>query len=687
MARRGTPKPMSRSTKQWVVTMRKVQLFLRILELNGAIGILVLMVLITSADPLVAWIMRIAPAVVVIHCSYGIYHLSRAAGRRLPAASSAYHLFSAFSDLAVLPLYAFGTLAVKNNGSTWTTLLPNSNILEVLIPAVYYTLISAGSLHLTSLGVALWLGFMFRRISQLPPDMNPLESHLTARNRHKRNKSSVAVSSIGDGEKRSSMPLESGRSSADPYANASLARPQSVQGVDMFSKSRDSNRDSRLNLPSRQYQIIPGNSDARNSLRSTDMEMPMDLKRMSAPLSTSRLAPGGSYVELPLDDPNTTTLRSGTPTSSGWLSTAPTAVNQSPATASPRVGKFTETWYASDSLINRTQQRNRAMNNSGAQSGSAEDRKRRTYEALNQRYDFSVDESDDDGPAEFRYDSDDTGDNPNIRADRDAVSALSSDDENDRERQANHNDSLENDLTSRRHTYHPNPLRSNPLNLSTSYGPTSLPSQGPPPRRQTPFRASDASALSELSDVSINRRSVSGNRDLTERERKHMSAPVPSETTASAKKGLSKLTRKPTTWGRRGGSSAAASAANDGGSGLGISSAKTNHGNRVSSIQPESAFYSKPYGELKSATPPIMVGPNRTTTTTNSTITAVPSSDAGSAYAAGSGTNSPRVVSSGNDFDDIDLRSRVYGRRNVSGKVAEEGRAIGGYSRYGMLND
>ncbi len=52
-------KPMSRRTKEWIKVMRKVQLALRILELNGAIGLLALMILITGTDPLIGWIMRI----------------------------------------------------------------------------------------------------------------------------------------------------------------------------------------------------------------------------------------------------------------------------------------------------------------------------------------------------------------------------------------------------------------------------------------------------------------------------------------------------------------------------------------------------------------------------------------------------------------------------------------------------
>jgi hypothetical protein len=76
---------------------------------------------------------------------------------------------------------------------------------------------------------------------------------------------------------------------------------------------------------------------------------------------------------------------------------------------------------------------------------------------------------------------------------------------------------------------------------------------------------------------------------------------------------------------------------------------------RNSSIQPESSFYSKPYGELKPATPPIMVGTNR-------------------------------QVSSGNDYD-LSSANTAYGRRNISGKTAEEGRVGSRFSRYGVLEE
>lgn len=52
--------PMSPRTKKCIKWLRRIQLGLRLLELNGGIGILVLMILLTKVEPVVGWILRIA---------------------------------------------------------------------------------------------------------------------------------------------------------------------------------------------------------------------------------------------------------------------------------------------------------------------------------------------------------------------------------------------------------------------------------------------------------------------------------------------------------------------------------------------------------------------------------------------------------------------------------------------------
>ena len=376
----------------------------------------------------------------------------------------------------------------------------------------------------------------------MPPDMNPLEGHLTSR-AHKRNKSSVATTaSYADSDKHLSV-----------ISQADLSRPPSIPFMHTRQGSQTSlaTRDSRLDLPSRQYQIAPGNSP-RNSATS------VDLKRMSAPPRSSNR---NSYMDISLGDigahnsrPNSSYSRPGSSRpSSGNVAHRP---EQFPAaqTAQPRAAKFTEAWYASESLINRTQERTRALNQMNAAN------KRRAYEALNQNYDIA--------------DSDSENDENSLSRSQLAPEKDSPSDGNE--------------------GHHPNPLRSNPTASS------------PPRRPYTPYNPLRNAALSE---VNLNDRRVSGGQDIADEMAGNVAV------------------------GR----------------------------NRDSSIQPEN-FFSKPYGQLKPGTPPIMVGSNR-------------------------------QVSSGNDYDLGSGSAGVFGKRNVSGKIAEEGRAGAGgqnqnrWSRYSALNE
>ncbi|KAH7022472.1 hypothetical protein EDB80DRAFT_744967 [Ilyonectria destructans] len=503
---------MSPRIKSWIKWLRHFQLLLRVLELVGAVGILVLVILMTKIEAVTGWIMKITPAVATAHCLYAIYHLCRDSSGRPPASSSAYHLFSAMTDVAAAPIYAFCALTVHNKGDSWKTVLANQNLMDTFVPAVYYTFIGAGGLHLISLSTSLWLGWMFRKISLMPPDMNPLEDNLTARPKHKKAKSSVSTLSTMDTDSRLSTPRDSRRLSGLPHNG--VEAPPSIP----FMHTRTGSSTTMGSRTSRQYQIVPGSRDSiaskvpgfRDSIASRDT------KRTSVAPSYHR----DSYTEIPLNDPNS--------------SRPPSSSNRN---SQIRPAKFTETWVPTDSLISRTNQRNREM---AASKTSAQNRGSKSYEALTQRY-YNDDSSEDEYGDE------------NIQ--------IHNDDEAD----------LGGELR-------PHPLRLNPTETERST----------PPRAKTPFYPLGNS----LSEVSSNTRRVSASQDIAD------------EKPAFA---LAKPSR-----------------------------------NRQSSIQTEESFYSRPYGELKSATPPVIVGNNR-------------------------------KVSSGNDFDSK-YASGAYERRNVSGKVAEEGR-------------
>lgn len=461
----------------------------------------------------------------MLHCAYGIYHLSRRAGGRTPASSAAYQLFSAVSDLCVLPIYAFGVYVARLNGSGWGNLFDDKSLMQYFVPAAEYTALGAGALHLVSLCLSIWLGVMFRRIALMPPDLNPLEDRFTSRVRHKRNKSSIATTSTGESEKSfSSSPAERRRSG---MPQQDLSRPPTIPFMRTRANSGSSynSRDSRGDLPSRQYQIVPGNASPRASVVSTD------LKRLSGLPPSHR----SSYGELPLGEAGATNV-----------SRPSSGLESSGARGQQRVAKFTETWSTTDSLISRTQQRQRMMQPT-SQGQNRHENPYRSYEALGQRYD--------------------AGDGADSDSDHDDHNLAGSD--------------FENDISV---GLHPQPLRSNPLRVKTPYHPG---------RKST------------LCEVSVNSRQSSGTYDIADEKHATPSAPVPPP-------------------------------------------------HRATSIQRESEFFSKPYGQLKPATPPIMVGSNR-------------------------------QASSGNDYEG--KVSSTFGRRNVSGKVVEEGRADHRYSRYRVLNE
>ncbi|KAM5348507.1 hypothetical protein ACJ41O_008331 [Fusarium nematophilum] len=502
------------------------------MQLVAAVGLLTLMILITKVNALEGWVMRITPGIVILHCVYAIYHLSRDAAARPPASSAAYQLFSAASDLGTAPLYAFGALSVHNKGAEWATLLSNQSLMNFFKPAVYYTLISAGGLHLITLSISCWLGWMFRKISKMPPDMNPLEDHLTARPKHKRNKSSVATFSTADNDSRMSTPRGARRQSVVPHQGIhdDIEPPRAVPFTHTRTGSSTTvgSRASRSNLPpSPQYQRVPASPrrDRRDSIAS----------RATNRTSVTRSIYHDAYTEIPLDEQS-----NGSRPASSYTRTSQPHTQPQPQ---PRPAKFTETWMPTDSLISRTNHRNREME---AAKTSAANRENKSYEALAQRY--NLDESD----SEY-------GDENSPSYDLDA--------------------SVADDLR-------PHPLRLNPP-------PTQ---KATPPRVKTPYFPLGTS----LSEVSSNQRRVSASRDIAD--------------------------EKPAFTSR----------------------------NRQSSIQPETDFYSRPYGDLKSATPPVMM------------------------------VGSNRKVSSGNDYSFYP--NTAYERRNVSGKAIEEGRGGPAGNRFSFLD-
>lgn len=133
---------------------------------------------------------------------YAIYHLLHRANGRTPASSASYHFFALLIDAGLIPFYAFITWAGKTNfeqavgtKGRWRTFFP---IDDTVLHALWLTAIINGGLHILSFFMDVYLLIVFKKISQMPPDMNPLEDNLTSRRKSKHKYKSSSVSDFDD---------------------------------------------------------------------------------------------------------------------------------------------------------------------------------------------------------------------------------------------------------------------------------------------------------------------------------------------------------------------------------------------------------------------------------------------------------------------------------------------------------
>ena len=187
---------MSPRTKAKVKWTRFTQLFLRVCEMVGAVGMLFCVICIKGTDAATGWIIRVPPGIAILHTVYGTYHLCRSSRGRTPASSASYMLFAAILDVGLIPFLVFTVLIshtqyIEPNSAPghWTTLFGSDGATTKIVYSTFLLSVTTCALHGISLIISIYLGVIFRKIAQLPPDMNPLEDNLTSR--HKRNKSSV----------------------------------------------------------------------------------------------------------------------------------------------------------------------------------------------------------------------------------------------------------------------------------------------------------------------------------------------------------------------------------------------------------------------------------------------------------------------------------------------------------------
>ena len=134
----------------------------------------------------------------------------------------------------------------------WTTLFNDDLVTFKITCATFLISTTIGGLLVTSLLISIYLAVIFRKIAQLPPDMNPLEDNLTSR--HKRNKSSMSTAPTEITSTRNSHlsdPL------IDPPRTVPFLSTRNDSSTSLSSPERRSaysNRSSNANLPAHIYQ-------------------------------------------------------------------------------------------------------------------------------------------------------------------------------------------------------------------------------------------------------------------------------------------------------------------------------------------------------------------------------------------------------------------------------------------------
>ncbi|KAF2010428.1 hypothetical protein BU24DRAFT_444392 [Aaosphaeria arxii CBS 175.79] len=187
----------------YIKIARWVQFVFRVPTVLGAIGALLCGIFIRGAQDTEGYLVRIPPGVDIVHCLYALYHLLRPAKARPAGSSASYHFYALIMDAGFIPFYVFTVLLARRNydakpGSDgrWRTFFPTDEDTNKVLLTTWLNGIAVAGLHVLSLIMDLYLLLVFRKISHLPPDMNPLEDNLTSRRKTKHKHKNSSISAI-----------------------------------------------------------------------------------------------------------------------------------------------------------------------------------------------------------------------------------------------------------------------------------------------------------------------------------------------------------------------------------------------------------------------------------------------------------------------------------------------------------
>ncbi|TKX21165.1 FAD dependent oxidoreductase-like protein 3 [Elsinoe australis] len=203
--------PMPPNTRVKVLTCRGIQLLFRILQLIGALGLFVCTICIRGTQDVQGWIMRIPPAYDALLNLYAIYHLVRPAHSRPAGSSASYNFFALMMDTGLIPFYVYTAMfsysnymLVPGTEGRWRTFFGTDDATAKVLWTTFLTSCTLGGLHVLSIILDIPLLVWFRKISNMPPDMNPLDIAPKI-SKHKYKNSELSTSTLTSEQKHLSM--------------------------------------------------------------------------------------------------------------------------------------------------------------------------------------------------------------------------------------------------------------------------------------------------------------------------------------------------------------------------------------------------------------------------------------------------------------------------------------------------
>lgn len=208
-------------------------------------------------------------------------------------------------DTGLIPFFAFSAIMANSDYQTnyygWSTLFGDDAITYKIIYAFFLTSVVEGGLLICSLILDIYLAVVFRKIAKMPPDMNPLEDNLTARpnGKHKRNKSSMTFEKHLSGSTLATQRLSQIKNASEsnfkrvPFVHT---RTDSADSVTLYGNEKALN--SRVSL---RNEISEANTDPYRNSRTINADSRSPSRPTSAitPAVNAR-APGAGLEYKPV---------------------------------------------------------------------------------------------------------------------------------------------------------------------------------------------------------------------------------------------------------------------------------------------------------------------------------------------------------------------------------------------------